>query len=125
MDAQQAVLTMEGLQALLDAQRRRGYRIVGPTVRDQAIVYDDIASTDDLPRGWTDEQDGGYYRLARRDDALFDYAVGPYSKKFLHLSVLNLWRAQRDGNNVRVVWEPPSPSTSMGSFSAPNTRSGP
>src|SRR5262249_19663783 len=48
--------------------------------------YDDIASVADLPRGWTDEQDGGRYRLHRRDDdALFGYAVGPHSwKKFLH-----------------------------------------
>lgn len=30
--AQQAVLTMEVMQALLAAPRRQGYRIVGPTV---------------------------------------------------------------------------------------------
>ena len=93
--AQQAIITAEGLQALLDTLQRRGYRVVGPTVRDQAIVYDDIASVADLPAGWTDEQDGGRYRLARRDDdALFGYAVGPHSwKKFLHPPVLRLWHA--------------------------------
>jgi len=59
---------------------RRGYRIVGSTIRNQAIVYDDIASPADLLCGWTDEQDGGRYRLVRRnDDALFGYAVGPQS----------------------------------------------
>lgn len=57
--AQHAVTTIDGLQRLLDELRRRGYRVVGPTLRDQAIVYDDIASIDDLPRGWTDEQNGG------------------------------------------------------------------
>ena len=106
--AQQAVLTIDGLQILLDALRQRGYRVVGPTVRDQAIVYDDIASIDDLPRGWTDEQDGGHYRLIGRDDeALFGYAVGPYSwKKFLHPPLLRLWSAEHDGQGVRVVAEP-------------------
>lgn len=106
--AQPIALTREGLEALLDALRRRGYRVVGPTVRDRAIVYDDIASIADLPRGWTDEQEGGRYRLAHRDDdALFGYAVGPHSwKKFLHPPVLNLWRARRDGANVHVVPEP-------------------
>src|SRR3954470_7570867 len=91
------VLSVEGLEALLEALKQRGYRIVGPTVRDQAIVYDDLASIDDLPRGWTDEQDGGRDRLARReDDALFGYAVGPHSwKKFLHPPMLRLWRAER------------------------------
>ena len=37
--AQQAVLTEEGLQALLDALCRRGNRVVGPTLRHAAIVY--------------------------------------------------------------------------------------
>ena len=48
---EKAALTADGLQALLDALAARGYRVVGPTVRDQAIVYDDIASLADLPRG--------------------------------------------------------------------------
>jgi ferredoxin len=106
--AQPTALTTEQLEALLDALRRRGYRLVGPTVRDQAIIYDDIASIADLPRGWTDEQDGGRYRLERRDDdALFGYAVGPQSwKKLLHPPVLRLWRAERNADGVRVVPEP-------------------
>ncbi len=104
MDPARSIITTDGLQALLDALLRRGYRVLGPTVRDQAIVYDDIAALADLPRGWTDEQDGGHYRLVRRDDdALFGYAVGPHSwKKFLHPPTLRLWRAERHGNEVRV-----------------------
>ncbi|GMU45207.1 MAG: hypothetical protein AMXMBFR25_31930 [Lysobacterales bacterium] len=90
------VITADGLQAMLQALRRRGFRTVGPTVRDQAIVYEDIDSVDDLPRGWTDEQDGGRYRLSRRaDGALFGYAVGPHSwKRFLHPPRLRLWQAR-------------------------------
>ena len=61
-----AVLTVEGLKALLEALKDRGYRVVGPTVQDQAIVYDDMDSLADLPKGWTDEQDGGRYRLVER-----------------------------------------------------------
>ena len=105
--AQKTVITAEGLQALIDVLRRRGYRVVGPTVRDQAIVYDDIARLSDLPRGFTDEQDGGHYRLTRRKDAaLFGYAVGPHSwKKFLHPPVQRLWRAKRSADGVTVVPE--------------------
>jgi ferredoxin len=104
------VLSVEGLQALLTALADRGYRVVGPTLRDQAIVYDDIGSVGDLPRGWTDEQDGGRYRLVERGDAaLFGYAVGPHSwKKFLHPPVQTLWRARREGDDVSVSPEPPS-----------------
>jgi len=70
---------------LLDAIRRRGFRLVGPVLRDGAICYDDIDSTADLPAGWTDEQQPGAYRVRRRDDdALFGYNVGPHSwKKYL------------------------------------------
>ena len=104
------VVTLDGLQALLAGLRRRGFRTIGPTVRDQAIVYDDIESVDDLPRGWTDEQDGSHYRLARRDDeALFGYAVGPQAwKRFLYPPTTRLWRAEREQDGLRVIAEPPS-----------------
>ena len=80
-----AVLRRDGLDQLFDAIRRRGFRLVGPVLRDGAICYGDIASASDLPAGWTDDQDAGTYRLRRRDDeALFGYNVGPHSwKKFL------------------------------------------
>ena len=102
------VLTRAGLDALIGALRTAGYRVCGPTVRDQAIVYDDIDSTGDLPAGWTDEQDGGRYRLKRRaDDALFGYVVGPQSwKKYLHPPRRSLWRAARDGSGLTITAEP-------------------
>jgi sulfhydrogenase subunit beta (sulfur reductase) len=107
-DPSRAVLSLAGLQSLIDALRLGGYRVVGPTVRDKAIVYDDIASTDDLPRGWTDEQEGGTYRLIRRgDDAAFGYAVGPHSwKRFLLPPIEMLWRSERDGEDIRIRAEP-------------------
>jgi ferredoxin len=100
-----SVLTRDGLAALIAALRQRGYRVVGPTLRDGAIVYDDIASVAELPRGWSDEQEGGHYRLVRRDDdALFGYAVGPHSwKRFLHAPAQLLWRAERTEDGMRVV----------------------
>jgi ferredoxin len=84
------------LDDLIDALRRRGFRVVGPVVRDGAIVYDELGSAADLPIGWTDEQDAGTYRLERRDDdARFGYAVGPHSwKQHLFPSRVRLWRAK-------------------------------
>ncbi len=81
----ESFLPRESLQRLFDALTARGFRVIGPTVDQQAIVYDELRSVDDLPRGWTDVQQPGSYRLARRDDeALFGYVVGPHSwKKFL------------------------------------------
>jgi ferredoxin len=86
---------------LLDAIRRRGFRLVGPRVRDGAIAYDDISSASDLPAGWTDEQEAGTYRLRRReDDAMFGYNAGPQSwKRNLFPPSSLLWRGSRgDGN---------------------------
>ncbi|MCR9074162.1 MAG: 4Fe-4S dicluster domain-containing protein [Alphaproteobacteria bacterium] len=97
-------IDVDGLDALFRALSDRGYRVIGPTIVDTAIVYDDIGGTADLPRGWTDEQDGGRYRLVERDDdALFGFATGPHSwKRFLHPPVQRLWDAERDGDAVTV-----------------------
>jgi sulfhydrogenase subunit beta (sulfur reductase) len=105
-----SVLTNDGVEALLEALRRRGFRVLGPTVRDRAIIYDDIAALADLPRGWSDEQEGGRYRLLPRDDdALFGYAVGLHSwKKFLHAPTQVLWHAERTPEGASIVPEPPS-----------------
>lgn len=106
-----AAVTMEGLQHLIPALERRGYQIVGPTVREGAIVYDTVRKLDDLPIGWTDEQEAGSYRLKRRSDgALFGYVVGPQSwKKFLHPADVRLFEAQRDGGTFRILNNPAPP----------------
>ncbi len=100
-------LEQQDLDRLFDALSARGYTIVGPTVREQAIVYDELRSSADLPAGWTDEQDGGHYRLRRRDDAaLFGYAVGPHSWKRYQLPAeVRLWRARLrpDGELIELV----------------------
>jgi len=102
-----AVIDSRHLDDLFAALTRKGYRIVGPTIREGAIVYDDLASSADLPEGWTDEQDGGVYRLKKRADrALFGYAVGPHSwKKFLSPPEQRLWRAELDGKDFKIIAE--------------------
>jgi formate hydrogenlyase subunit 6/NADH:ubiquinone oxidoreductase subunit I len=101
------ILLREHFQQLLDALVARGYRLIGPRVRDASIVYDELTSAADLPIGWTDEQDGGSYRLKRRsDEALFGYVVGPHSwKQFLHPPLVHLWQADRDGDGFRITSE--------------------
>lgn len=98
------VLTVEGLNALIARLRSEGRVVIGPVLRDDAILYDEIESTADLPRGMTDEQQPGRYRVkARADDALFGYAVGPHSwKKYLHAPRQTLWRARRQDGKVEI-----------------------
>jgi len=102
-----AIVEIEGLQRMIDALLERGYRVIGPVVRDGAIIYDEVTSVADLPEGWTDEQDGGKYRLKRRQDkALFGFNVGPHSwKKFLHPPNVRLSQVTREGKNLRFVAE--------------------
>jgi sulfhydrogenase subunit beta (sulfur reductase) len=102
------VIEPEALEDLLTALTSRGFRVVGPTVRDGAIVYEDLDSAGDLPIGWTDDQDAGRYRLERRDDeARFGYAVGPHSwKQFLLPPRIRLWRARRQEDGFEVQEEP-------------------
>jgi formate hydrogenlyase subunit 6/NADH:ubiquinone oxidoreductase subunit I len=101
----QAILSLDGLRALIEALLRLGYQVLGPTVRDGAIVYDEVVRLADLPAGWTDQQDAGRYRLERRsDNALFGYAVGPQSwRRFLQQPVQQMWQAQRTADGFTVV----------------------
>ena len=98
------IISKDALGELLDLLIT-DYQVFGPTVRDGAIVYDEIARVLDLPAGWTDQQEAGRYRLERRqDDALFGFAVGPHSwKQFLHPPAETLWTARRDGEDIAIV----------------------
>jgi NAD(P)H-flavin reductase len=75
-------LPASDLDRLLDALRSHGRTVIGPTVRDGAVVLDEVVSAADLPTGWGAEASPGHYRLTRRDDERrFDHAVGPMSWK--------------------------------------------
>ncbi len=104
------VMASDALQMLIDALAA-DHQVLGPTVRDGAIVYDEIARLDQLPVGWTDRQDGGKYRLERRtDDALFGFVVGPHSwKQFLHPPVETVLTARRTDAGLAIE-APPAPS---------------
>ena len=112
-----AVLDLAGLQALVDVLRERGYTVLGPTVRDGAIVPAPVTSVDDLPRGWGDEQDGALYRLTQRDDdALFGFASGAQSfKPVLFPAEQLMWRARRTDDGFET--EPAEPGSAR--FGAP------
>ncbi|MCA9163137.1 MAG: sulfite reductase subunit A, partial [Planctomycetales bacterium] len=87
------------LTALVDRLRELGYRVIGPRATDGAIVFDEVASSEELPHGLIDEQDGGRYRLHSSDTAgWFDYVVGPQSvKQFLFPPVETIQEFRRDG----------------------------
>ena len=70
------VIEREELPALFEALHRRGYRTIGPTVRDEVIVCEEIERVEELPIGWEDEQTNGAYRLRNLEsDVVFGYTV--------------------------------------------------
>lgn len=104
-------LDIEKLDELLDVLRARGYRPVGPMVRDGAIVWDELESADDLPVGWGEHQAPGEYRLERRNDAArFGFTVGPGSpKRWLFPPETRVWAAHRTEQGFETVDEPETP----------------
>lgn len=90
------VIERDAFDDLLAALSRRGYTVIGPRVREHAVVLEPIETSDDLPIGYTDEQDGGRYRLKQTGQpTLFGYSVGPHSlKNHLYPSHKRLWRAR-------------------------------
>lgn len=94
---EELLIERDALQQLLDTLKRKSYRIVGPRLRDGAIVYDELKSINDLPAGWTEIQEAGNYRVRKRaDNALFGYLAGPHSwKRFLHEPRIKLWQLRR------------------------------
>ncbi|MCO1336113.1 4Fe-4S dicluster domain-containing protein [Microbulbifer sp. OS29] len=98
-------LRAEHLEVLIHAIRADGYQLYGPLLDNGAITYGEIGTASDLPQGWTDEQEGGQYRLKRRaDKAYFGYAVGPHSwKQYLQLPRRPVWKASNSGGDLQIL----------------------
>ncbi|HET9680465.1 MAG TPA: 4Fe-4S dicluster domain-containing protein, partial [Candidatus Limnocylindrales bacterium] len=110
----EAVLDRGGLHALVRVLRERGRTVIGPTVRDRAIVLAELESADDLPHGWGVDLEAGRYRIRRRRDAaVFAHSAGPQSwKSFLHPQRVRQWTADRGASGELTVraQEPPAVS---------------
>ncbi|WP_040789192.1 4Fe-4S dicluster domain-containing protein [Nocardia paucivorans] len=87
------VIDRTGLNRLVEVLAEQGYRVVGPRLRDGAIVLDELDSGAQLPDGWGVEAEPGRYRVRRRDDnAVFAHSAGPGSwKQFLHPPRRKIW----------------------------------
>lgn len=106
------ILDLHGLQALIDALRGRGYRVIAPRSREGALVLADITSVEDLPRGIGDDQSAGSYRTRPRDDGmLFGFAATAQSAKPLLLPPdEQLWSGTRAGSGFAVSPKEPEPA---------------
>jgi sulfhydrogenase subunit beta (sulfur reductase) len=92
------------VQSLIEVLHQQNYSVLGPTRSDGSIVYDEIHAAADLPKGWTEEQRPGYYRIRKRnDEALFGFTIGPHTwKKFLFPPISKLFSASRNAKGFNV-----------------------
>ncbi len=100
-------LKINNLPQLFAALQSSGYTMIGPTLRDEAIVYDRIDSADELPIGWTDEQEPAVYRLKKRDDnAYFGFNAAPQSwKRYLYPPQRKLFSIKKNGKSLEFLEE--------------------
>ncbi len=100
----QRSLSSRGFADLLSQLQQQGYALIGPTVRDGAIAFEQLSSAADLPRGIGEEQAAGRYRLVERDDErLFGFAST--SRSFKHVfhpprQQLFALRRSKDGSQL-------------------------
>jgi ferredoxin len=99
MNSGSLVIDRAGLDNLVQVLITDGYTVVGPTVRDEAIVLAELRTGDDLPAGRGVDVGPGRYRLTQRTDrAVFGHSAGPQSwKQFLHPPRQPLWASDADG----------------------------
>ena len=121
------VLDRAGLDRLVEVLIAEGYRVIGPTVRDGAIVLGELDSAGQLPAGWGVETGPGLYRLRRRDDeAVFGHSAGPQSwKQFLHPPRRQLWSYEPRGRLHRAanLTRRATPSSACAAATWPRSRS--
>ena len=86
------------LEDILINLRNQGYEAIGPMIKDGAVVYSPLSSMQDLPKGYTSEQDAGYYRLVHTgDDDYFSLTPGPHTwKQFFFPPRSELTELRRD-----------------------------
>ena len=80
--AEPVFLERHDLDRLIVALRADGRQVIGPTVREGAVILDEIATAGELPAGVRETQAPGRYRLGEgREGRTFDFTVGPMSPK--------------------------------------------
>lgn len=106
-------LEIADFKKLFPELRRRGYSIIGPKLKNSAIMYSEVESADDLPQGVSDEQEKGFYRVSADGLPLyFNFNSSPHSwKQFLFPPRLTQWRGKKGSNGEMEIKEEPLPAT--------------
>ncbi|MHC4777842.1 MAG: 4Fe-4S dicluster domain-containing protein [Planctomycetota bacterium] len=88
-------LPHDRIQGLIDILLERGYLVLGPQVRENAVVLAPLEQASQLPWGVVDQQSPGSYSLESGDESrAFGWVNGPSSlKPFLFKQQETLWQS--------------------------------
>ena len=99
------IIEADQINDLIHALSHDNRQVIGPVVRDEAVVYEAVASAADLPKSIHDRQDAGACRLERTDDPRY-FAVmpGPQGwKRYLYPPKQTLWQARRQDKGFELT----------------------
>lgn len=93
---------------LLSRLKEEGYLPIGPRVKNETLVYEEIESIDDLPQGYSTEQKPGSFRLVHEKHShFFDIIPGAQSwKQFLFPSQTELFAMRKNGKSWEISSQP-------------------
>ena len=81
-DSRAHILAHAHFPQLFEVLKAAGFRILGPTVRQGAVQWDELSSPEELPLGWRDHQSPGHYQLEPDEHhRFFNVVHGPQSIK--------------------------------------------
>lgn len=92
---------------MLDYFKQNGYKCLAPHYQDDSINYAEITKASELPWGYIDEQQPGYYRVTKTDTKqAFSFTLPAASvKPMLFKAKENIWKVKRNDNG-KLVFEP-------------------
>lgn len=93
---QKRFISKASFYLLQDVLVSSGYSVVGPKVKDNAVVFEELNSFDDLPWGWQEEVSPGSYKLQKNAGARgFAWNTGPQGiKPWLFKPEQTVWTAK-------------------------------
>ncbi len=103
------VIDLKDFPKLFSSLQSHGYTVIGPAIRNGAVVYEPLESVAELPAGWTDLQAPASYELVQgSENTLFGYTAGAISwKRYFYPLRTKLFTAQRDGKTFKPSTDAP------------------